>query len=149
MSDHTTIPSVGGLFEVALYVDDLERSREFYTSLFGFRVVVPGDRVCGLSVCDRQMLLLFRHGGATEPSINSMGDTVPPHNATGQQHLAISIADADYDAWKRRLEELEIPIESEVAWKEGGHSIYFRDPDGHSIELATPAVWPGVRPESS
>ncbi|HWQ03343.1 MAG TPA: glyoxalase, partial [Candidatus Nitrosotenuis sp.] len=24
----------------------------------------------------------------------------------------------------------------------GGRSIYFRDPDGHSLELVTPGVWP-------
>jgi len=23
----------------------------------------------------------------------------------------------------------------------GGHSIYFRDPDGHLLELATPGLW--------
>jgi catechol 2,3-dioxygenase-like lactoylglutathione lyase family enzyme len=25
----------------------------------------------------------------------------------------------------------------------GGHSIYFRDPDGHLLELATPGLWAG------
>jgi catechol 2,3-dioxygenase-like lactoylglutathione lyase family enzyme len=24
----------------------------------------------------------------------------------------------------------------------GGHSIYFSDPDGRSVELATPGIWP-------
>ena len=24
---------------------------------------------------------------------------------------------------------------------EGGTSLYFRDPDGHSVEIATPGVW--------
>ena len=32
-------------------------------------------------------------------------------------------------------------IESEVNWDRGGTSIYFRDPEGHSVELATPGVW--------
>ena len=34
-----------------------------------------------------------------------------------------------------------IEIESEVTWTRGGRSLYFRDPDGHLVELATPGVW--------
>jgi catechol 2,3-dioxygenase-like lactoylglutathione lyase family enzyme len=39
-------------------------------------------------------------------------------------------------------EALRIPVESRVDWALGGHSIYFRDPDGRSVELATPGTWP-------
>jgi catechol 2,3-dioxygenase-like lactoylglutathione lyase family enzyme len=28
-----------------------------------------------------------------------------------------------------------------VGWPRGGRSVYFRDPDGHSVELATPGLW--------
>jgi catechol 2,3-dioxygenase-like lactoylglutathione lyase family enzyme len=28
-----------------------------------------------------------------------------------------------------------------VRWPRGGESIYFRDPDGHLVELATPGLW--------
>ena len=28
-------------------------------------------------------------------------------------------------------------------WPRGGESVYFRDPDGHLLELATPGLWPG------
>jgi len=41
-----------------------------------------------------------------------------------------------------RLAELGIAIESRVQWERGGSSIYFRDPDGRSVELATPGLWP-------
>ena len=30
---------------------------------------------------------------------------------------------------------------SVVVWEAGGRSLYFRDPDGHLLELATPGVW--------
>ena len=33
-----------------------------------------------------------------------------------------------------------IPIESEVVWPRG-RSLYFRDPEGNSVELAIPALW--------
>jgi hypothetical protein len=29
-----------------------------------------------------------------------------------------------------------------VVWPEGSTSIYFRDPDGHLLELVTPGLWP-------
>jgi hypothetical protein len=33
-------------------------------------------------------------------------------------------------------------MESRVKWEAGGESIYFRDPDEHLVELATPGIWP-------
>ena len=33
-------------------------------------------------------------------------------------------------------------IEGRTDWPRGGRSIYFRDPDGHLGELATPGIWP-------
>jgi catechol 2,3-dioxygenase-like lactoylglutathione lyase family enzyme len=34
-----------------------------------------------------------------------------------------------------------VEIEAEVTWPSGGQSIYFRDPAGNSVELATPQTW--------
>jgi catechol 2,3-dioxygenase-like lactoylglutathione lyase family enzyme len=43
--------------------------------------------------------------------------------------------------WEGRLQERGIPIESRTTWSRGGTSLYFRDPDGHLLELATPGLW--------
>ena len=48
---------------------------------------------------------------------------------------------SDIDAWRSHLENLRSEIESEINWSRGGTSLYFRDPDGHSVEVATPGVW--------
>jgi len=32
-------------------------------------------------------------------------------------------------------------LEQQVAWPRGGTSLYFRDPDRHLVELATPGLW--------
>jgi catechol 2,3-dioxygenase-like lactoylglutathione lyase family enzyme len=55
--------------------------------------------------------------------------------------LALSIAAADLDAWRARLAECNVEIVGEYRWPRGGVSLYFRDPDGALIELATPGLW--------
>ena len=66
---------------------------------------------------------------------------VPPHGGSGQLHLAFSIAAADLGPWRGRLEAEGVPVESEVSWPGGATSLYFRDPDGHLVELITPGFW--------
>jgi catechol 2,3-dioxygenase-like lactoylglutathione lyase family enzyme len=134
------VPDLKGLLETSLYVGDLERSRAFYTSVFEFRILLQDERFCALDVMGRQVLLLFRKGGAVEPVV-TRGGTIPPHDGTGRLHLAWSIGRDDLDAWERRLQAVGIRLESRVGWPRGGKSIYFRDPDGHLLELATPGVW--------
>jgi catechol 2,3-dioxygenase-like lactoylglutathione lyase family enzyme len=44
-------------------------------------------------------------------------------------------------AWERWLNEQGISIELRKTWKYGGEALYFRDPDGHLLEVVTPGVW--------
>jgi len=133
-------PEVRGVLETSLYVSDLERSRAFYTRLFSFPVRLQDDRFCALGVYGRQVLLLFRRDVSVNPVITP-GGTIPPHGGEGQLHLAFAIGRDEFDAWERRLQSEETLVESRVGWNRGGKSIYFRDPDGHLLELATPGVW--------
>jgi catechol 2,3-dioxygenase-like lactoylglutathione lyase family enzyme len=134
------MPEIRGVLETSLYVSELERSRSFYTRLFGFRVMHQDQRFCALEVCGRHVLLLFHkdENGAVE----TPGGLIPSHSGRGSLHLAFAIGRDDLDAWDRRLDQQEIPIESRVTWPRGGKSLYFRDPDDHLIELVTPGVWP-------
>ena len=43
--------------------------------------------------------------------------------------------------WRERLSAEGIAIEKEVDWPGGGRSIYFRDPAGNSVELASARIW--------
>jgi catechol 2,3-dioxygenase-like lactoylglutathione lyase family enzyme len=126
-------PIVEGVLETSLYVDDLERSSAFYTSLFGFEVMVADARLHALAVPGKHVLLLFRKRASLTM------DT--PHDGDGQLHVAFSIAKDALPAWESRLNELAIPIESRVTWPRGGQSIYFRDPEQHLLELVTPGCW--------
>ena len=51
-----------------------------------------------------------------------------------------SVAD-ELAEWEARLAAHGIAIEGRTKWSRGGESIYFRDPDGHLLELATPGLW--------
>ncbi len=57
--------------------------------------------------------------------------------------MAFSISADELPAWEARLAGAGIGIEGRTKWSRGGDSIYFRDPDGHLLELATPGLWVG------
>jgi catechol 2,3-dioxygenase-like lactoylglutathione lyase family enzyme len=133
-------PRINGVVETCLYSDDLPRSIRFYKDQLGLRLLESGERLCVFSVADKQVLILFRSGGTREP-IPTPGGMIPPHDAAGQLHLAFAVLKEDFAAWEKQLVGRGIAIESKVSWPTGGQSIYFRDPDNHLVELATPGIW--------
>lgn len=133
-------PSVSGILETALYVSDLDRSEQFYRELFGFRSLVRDHRVRALSVRDRQVLLLMARGAAAEDA-ETPGGRIPGSDARGEIHVAFSVEPETMEEWEVRLGASEVTVESRVEWPRGGESLYFRDPDGHLVELVTPGCW--------
>ncbi len=127
-------PAINGLLESSLYVADVGVSTRFYNKVFGFPVISDfGRRGCALRASDRQVLLLFEKGGSL--GIQS------PHDGSGELHVAFAISGAELAAWESWLEGNGITVEEKRTWERGGISVYFRDPDRHLIELATPGVW--------
>jgi catechol 2,3-dioxygenase-like lactoylglutathione lyase family enzyme len=136
-----TTTTILGVLETALYVEDLEKSESFYERVLGLTQLLRQEgRLHALKVPGGQVLLLFRIGSTVEPS-DTPGGRIPAHDGRGKLHMAFEIAADRIDPWRARLRELGVPIESEVDCPNGGHSIYFRDPDGHLIELVTRACW--------
>jgi catechol 2,3-dioxygenase-like lactoylglutathione lyase family enzyme len=70
------------------------------------------------------------------------GGVIPPHDGHGPLHLALGIAAADFEVRRERLTARHIALEGTARWERGGRSLYFRDPDGHSVELVTPGIRP-------
>jgi catechol 2,3-dioxygenase-like lactoylglutathione lyase family enzyme len=127
--------------ETALDCDDLARSAAFYRTLFGAEPMLSSERLVAIDAGEGTVLLLFQRGLSNEP-VRLPGGIVPAHDAGGPGHLAFAIDAADIPAWEARLAALDIAIESRVRWERGGVSLYFRDPDNRSVELATPGIWP-------
>ncbi len=127
-------PKTEGILESSLYVANVSKSIHFYKILFGFEVISDfGERGCAMQAGERQVLLLFKKGCSR--------NTSTPHDGDGELHLAFAISAEEVPTWEAWLEENRITIEEKRAWDRGGQSVYFRDPDRHLLELATPGVW--------
>lgn len=127
-------PQTTGVLETALYVDNADRSAQFYERIFGFRVIADfRPRGCALEAGPRQVLLLFeKRASLAHPA---------PHDGDGELHLAFAIGAAAIPDWESWLAGNGIAVEEKTSWERGGISLYFRDPDRHLLEVATPGVW--------
>lgn len=134
------MPNVSGILETGLYSDDLARATKFYREIFGFDALVDTPRLCALQAGDRSILLIFQRG-ATVAGLKTESGWIPPHDASGPSHFAFAIQSEDLESWTTHLESNGVQIESRVMWDRGGSSLYFRDPDNHSVELVTPGTW--------
>jgi catechol 2,3-dioxygenase-like lactoylglutathione lyase family enzyme len=141
----TPQPTVNGILEAILYVDDVERSMRFYQQLFGFETEVQNEQIGVLHVPGDQALILFpkRIAEVTQPMTppNVEQGAIPTHGGNGRLHVAFAISPEQLKTWPQRLAENNVPLEGQVRWKRGGTSLYFRDPDEHLIELVTRGIW--------
>jgi len=127
---------INGILETCLYVDDLATAEAFYSRVLS---IEPFSRAQNRHVffdLGQSMLLLFN----PSETAKQVGD-IPTHGAHGPGHVAFAISPADIPAWREHLRQQNVPIEAEVTWPSGGQSIYFRDPAGNSLEVATAQVW--------
>ena len=128
------------VLETSLYVSDLGHALAFYEEVLGLRriddVYFAGGRGAVLQVGNGpSVLLLFR------AEITRAGGDLPAHGTTGAGHVAFRVAPEELPRWRERLRECGVSIEQEFAFGENPPSIYFRDPDGNSLELAVADIW--------
>src|SRR5207253_10553493 len=133
-------PRLVRVIETCLYVDDLGRAGRFYGEVLGLATLTQDARFHAYDVGQRSVLLLFKRG-ATLETVHLPSGTIPPHDGHGPLHIAFAIAADALAQWERRLDEHGVVIEGRTKWSRGGVSIYFRDPDRHLLELATPGLW--------
>ncbi len=128
-------PRITGILETVLYVADLDRAERFYRDVMGLKQIgKEPDRHVFFRVGTGVLLLFYAE--RTRRSAH-----LPPHGADGEIHVCFRVTPAEYDAWKRRVQDLQVTIQKEITWPVG-RSFYFRDPDGNLLELADADIWP-------
>jgi catechol 2,3-dioxygenase-like lactoylglutathione lyase family enzyme len=124
------------VLETCLYTDDLETAQRFYSRVLGLQPFsFQKDRHVFFH-CGPNVLLIFN-----PEQTRGNESIVPGHGAIGPGHVAFAVPEEDLESWLRHLSEQGVEVEREVSWPGGGRSIYFRDPYGNSVELATPGIW--------
>jgi len=150
MGNHKNSPSAGksavpaafsGVLETALYVDDLDAAERFYRDVLGLTKIssVPGRMLAFR--CQESVLLLFNPQQTERERVVVNGGAIPLHGARGAGHMAFRVAESELEALRQHFRAAGVVVESEVSWPNGAHSIYFRDPAGNSLEVATPDMW--------
>jgi len=127
-------PIVDAVSRVVIPVSDLDRAAEFYARALTFEV----DEGGGASG------VIMRLGGETIELLSAGGRKIPGDSRSNDrwfQHLAIVVSDIDR-AYAQVLRAGATPIsagpQTLPAWNPnagGIRAVYFRDPDGHPLEL--------------
>jgi len=128
------------VLEACLYVDDLEAAEAFYSGVLGLTLHSKLEGRHVFFRCGNQMVLLFNPAATADPDQSLRG--LGAHGAHGPGHLAFGVSNQELERWRTRLLKHGVEVEQEVDWGgDRGRSLYFRDPDGNSLEFTTPALW--------
>jgi len=126
----------GAVHHVRMTVTDPARSRDFYTRLLGFDVMM--DFPDGVLVTNGAIFIGLRT--APEPSEAQAGDTFNP-NRPGLDHLTLSVASRDdLESAAALCKEQGVSCGEVVDFgaQFGFYVLMLHDPDGIQIELAAP-----------
>lgn len=129
--------SIQGLHHITLVTTDAQRNIDFYTRVLGLRFV---KKTVNFDDPGSYHLYFGDKTGAPGTAITFFewkGATKGAPGIGGTHHFALTVR--DYDGllqWKRRLTDLGIKVKGPYD-RRYFQSIYFKDPDGVNVEIAT------------
>lgn len=129
-------PKLSRILETVLYVDDPAAAERFYRE-----VLELYGKGCNFVVGEGRLLLF-------DASKSIKQKSPPPHGATGPGHMAFEVPVKEYEVWKTHLIEKGVRIEEEIIWGKNDpniRSLYFHDPSGNVLEIATPGIWRKIK----
>lgn len=130
-----------------IVVDDIERSRRFYTDVLGGKTVESGQLDDGVTyVALANSWIIMNVGGGPTDDKPTVTLETPPDPDRVSSFLNIRVADihAVYDLWRERGAEFLTPPKKHAAEMR----CYVRDPDGYIIEVGQTTLARGWRPPS-
>lgn len=109
---------------------DKRKSAEFLTELFG----LPAPMAFGPF-----LVVALEHGASLDYADVSGSDEIRP------QHYAFLVSEEEFDAIYGKISARGLPHwadpgarrPGQINTRDGGRGVYFRDPDGHAMEILT------------
>lgn len=130
-------PSIIGLHHITLVTSDAQRTVDFYTRILGLRLV---KQTVNFDDPSTYHLYFGDETGSPGSAITYFEWPGAPRGQWGiggTHHFALSVTGMDaLLKWKRRLTDLGLKVDGPYD-RHYFRSIYFRDPDGQVIEIAT------------
>jgi len=129
--------TIQGLHHITLVCADAQRTVDFYTGVLGLRLV---KQTVNFDDPSSYHLYFGNEVGSPGSAVTFFEWPQAPQGQPGiggTHHLALRVA--DYDGllkWKRRLTDLGMAVDGPLD-RHYFKSIYFRDPDGTILEIAT------------
>ena len=120
MENDTLTIKATGIDHVVVHVEDVTRARQFYVDLLGMEVAHENPGRVFLR-CGQQQLALFE--GRRQPETSAGRDL---------NHIALQVESGSYEEVKSSLEAAGIAV---TGRKGDPRCIYFRDPDGHQLQI--------------
>jgi catechol 2,3-dioxygenase-like lactoylglutathione lyase family enzyme len=136
--DDFPAPASGFVVTHFLVVSDQDRSRDFYASVFGAKVVAERDPVI-LKIANSWIIINAGGGPTDDKPAVTLAPPADPSRASAFINLRVADIAQAYAEWSARgAEFLTEP-------KDHGREIraYIRDPDGHLIEVGQATPRPG------